>query len=285
MPWTNPSRIAVIGYGAITDEIVRCLEVRGQLKTLVCVLGRPNKLSALEQKAAARFPVVDALPELLAFEPEIVIEAAGHGAVSEFGEAVLERGCDLLIASVGALADSTLARNLASVAPQGTELWIASGAVAGIDGLLAARTAGLRSVSYTSLKGPNAWKRTPAQELLGENAKTERVIFFSGSARQAALQYPQNANVGATIALASLGLDRTHVALGSDPNVEGPLGIIEAQGEFGRFKFESLALASSTNPKTSALTGHSLVTAACDGMCFRALDGLRASRWSPPSGL
>jgi aspartate dehydrogenase len=274
---THPSRIAVIGYGAITDEIVRCLELRGQLKSLVCVLGRPAKLSELKQKAAARFPVVDALPELLAFEPEIVIEAAGHGAVARFGEAVLKRGCDLLIASVGALADSALARNLVAVAPHGTELWIASGAVAGIDGLIAARSAGLRTVRYTSLKGPNAWKGTPAQDLLGENARTKRVIFFSGSARQAALQYPQNANVGATIALASLGLDRTHVALGSDPDVGGPLGIIEAEGEFGQFKFEILALASMTNPKTSALTGHSLVTAACDGMCFRALDILRGS--------
>jgi aspartate dehydrogenase len=182
-----------------------------------------------------------------------------------------------LIASVGALADSALARTLVAVAPHGTELWIASGAVAGIDGLIAARSAGLRTVRYTSLKGPNAWKGTPAQDLLGENARTKRVIFFSGSARQAALQYPQNANVGATIALASLGLDRTHVALGSDPDVGGPLGIIEAEGEFGQFKFEILALASMTNPKTSALTGHSLVTAACDGMCFRALDILRGS--------
>jgi len=283
MPWTNPSRIAVIGFGAITDEIVRCLKMRGQLNTLVCVLGRPSNRTELEQKAAGRFPVVDALPELLAFQPEIVIEAAGHSAVSGFGAAVLERGCDLLIASVGALADSALAKNLASAAPRGTELWIASGAVAGIDGLLAARTAGLRSVTYTSLKGPNAWKGTPAQDLLGESAKTERVIFFSGNARQAALQYPQNANVGATIAFASLGLDRTHVALGSDPYVSGPLGIIEAEGEFGRFKFESLALASPTNPKTSALTGHSLVAAICDGMCFRALDSLRASAWPAPS--
>jgi hypothetical protein len=41
---------------------------------------------------------------------------------------------------------------------------------------------------------------------------------------------------------------------------------------------EILALASSTNPKTSALTRHSLVLAVCDGMSFRALDLLRAER-------
>ena len=38
-----------------------------------------------------------------------------------------------------------------------------------------------------------------------------------------------------------------------------------------------LALASPTNPKTSALTGHSMVAAARDGMAFRALDILRVN--------
>ena len=278
MPWTTPSRIAVIGYGAITDEIVRCLEMRGQLEALACVLVRGGRRNELAQKAGARFCVVDALADLLACRPQIVIEAAGHAAVADFGAAILASGCDLLPASVGALADSAIAKSLVTAA-RAAELWIASGAVAGIDGLLAARTAGLKSVTYTSLKGPHAWKGTPAHDLLDESAKertkTERVIFFSGSARQAALEYPQNANVGATVALASLGLDRTRVELGSDPNVAGPLGIIEADGEFGRFRFEALALASPTNPKTSALTGHSLAAAVCDGMCFRALDMLR----------
>ena len=96
MPWTTPSRIAVIGYGAITDEIVRCLELRGQLEALACVLVRPGKRNELAQKAGGRFSVVDALPDLLACKPQIVIEAAGHGAVADFGAAILESGCDLL---------------------------------------------------------------------------------------------------------------------------------------------------------------------------------------------
>jgi len=269
-------RIAVIGYGAITDEMVRSLEMRGQLDALACILVRAGRRKALERKAQGRCRLVEALPDLLASRPQIVIEAAGHGAVAQFGAAILCSGCDLLLASVGALADSVLAERLAAAARGHAELWIASGAVAGLDGLLAARSAGLTSVTYTSLKGPDAWRGTPAQRLLGDNARTERVIFFSGTARQAALQYPQNANVGATIALAGLGLDRTRVELGSDPDVSGPLGIIEAAGAFGHFKFEILALASPNNPKTSALTGHSLVSAACDGMRFSALDSLRA---------
>jgi len=272
---TKAPRIAVIGYGAIADEMVRCLEARDEIAALAGILVRPERLAELTRKAADRFAVVDALPHLLDLQPDIVVEAAGHGAVVRFGPDILAQGSDLLIASVGALADQELSRTLVAAAAPGAELWIASGAVAGIDGLLAARSAGLRSVTYTSLKEPKAWNGTPAQKLLDESAKTQRVIFFKGNAREAALQFPQNANVGATIALASLGLDRTRVQLGSDPHVAGPLGIIEAEGDFGRFNFEILALASPTNPKTSALTGHSMVAAARDGMAFRALDTLR----------
>jgi aspartate dehydrogenase len=272
----GPQRLAVVGYGAVADEIIRCLEARGERDALAAILVRPQRRAEYQRKAAGRFAVVDCVAQLLAAEPDLVIEAAGHGSVAQYGAEILGHGVDLLVCSVGALADRKLAGDLVAAAAPGTELWIASGAVAGIDGLLAARTAGLRSVTYTSLKERKAWQGTPAQHLLDATASTQRVIFFEGSAREAALQYPQNANVGATIALASLGLDRTRVRLGADPHVKGPLGIIEAEGDFGRFGFEILALASPTNPKTSALTGHSLVAAARAGMCFRARDILRA---------
>ena len=111
MPWTTPSRIAVIGYGAITDEIVRCLDMRGQLEALACVLVRAGRRNELAQKAGGRFCVVDVLADLLACRPQIVIEAAGHAAVADFGAAILASGCDLLPASVGALADSAIAKS------------------------------------------------------------------------------------------------------------------------------------------------------------------------------
>jgi aspartate dehydrogenase len=269
-------RIAVIGYGAIADEVICSLEVRGEMSALIGILVRRERIPQLEQKAAGRFALVDEVAALIDLRPDVVIEAAGHNAVARFGADLLRRRIDLLLASVGALGDRKLAHSLVAAAPAGTELLVASGAIAGIDGLLAARTAGLRSVTYTSLKAPAAWNGTPAQDSVSvETAKSQRLIFFHGSAREAATKFPQNANVAATVALAGLGLDRTRVQLGSDPHVSGPVGIIEAEGEFGRFTFEILALASRTNPKTSALTGHSLVAAVRDGMCLRALDLLR----------
>ena len=230
---------------------------------------RPQRLPEAERKAAGRFAAVDRLDALLSLEPDIVAECAGHGAMREFGSGVLAHGTDLLCASVGVLADKGFATELARATKHPARLLIPSGAIAGIDGLLAARTAGLQRVTYTSVKPPAAWQGTPAESKLTGTASRQRTIFFEGSAREAAIQYPQNANVGATVAFAGLGLDRTIVRLVSDSQVSGPLGIIEADGDFGSFRFEILAYAS-RNPKTSTLTAHSIVMALREGMCFAA---------------
>lgn len=271
------SRIALIGYGSIGEEVVRCLEACGEISTLIGFMVRPERVVDAKQRSLGRFAIVDSLSALFELQPDVIIEAAGHDAVSRFGAEVLRRGVDFLIASVGALADSALAAELAAAA-QGSELWIASGAVAGIDGLLAARSAGLRTVTYTSWKEPKAWNGTQAEEILRLASNKERVIFFRGNAREAAKLFPKNANVAATIALAGLGFERTFVQLGSDSQVAGPSGIIEAEGNFGRFRFDILALASTINPKTSALTAHSLIAAVRNGMAFSALDMLRMAQ-------
>ncbi len=272
VPAVGAARFAVIGYGAITEEIVAILATRGDFRSLTGVLVRPGRVPSARQRAAGRFAVTDAIDALLAARPQCVLECAGHSAVREYGPTVVARGVDLVIAAVGALADAALATTLLETARPPARVLIPSGAVAGIDGLLAARTAGLSAVTYTSIKPPIAWRGTPAEPLLAGDRGKHSTVFFEGTAREAATKYPQNANVGATVALASHpdlgGLDRTTVKLVSDPAAAGPLGIIEASGAFGTFRFEILAYASSTNPKTSALTAHSLLCAAELGYAF-----------------
>src|SRR5712691_9107069 len=109
-------RIVVIGFGAITEEIVRCLEARGEMGCLLGVLDLPDRLPELARKAVGRFQVTSSIEELLALGPDLVIEAAGHGAVKQFGCEVLNRGKDLLRASTGILADPDFTRSLVRAA-------------------------------------------------------------------------------------------------------------------------------------------------------------------------
>jgi aspartate dehydrogenase len=267
-------KVAIIGYGAISTELLATLERLNLADRVTGILDLPDRILDVRRAARDRFPVVATLDELLDTQPFVIVECAGQRAVKEFGAAVLRAKVDFMIASVGALADAALSSQLLEAARSGARVLIPSGAVAGIDGILAARTAGLATVIYSSLKPPVAWQGTLAEKLLKLDAQMSAVTFFDGSAREAALEFPQNANVGATIALAGIGLDKTRVKLIADPAVPSPLGVIEAAGDFGTFRFEILAYASSTNPKTSLLTAHSIALALCNGWAFSALETL-----------
>lgn len=271
-------RVAVIGCGAIGQEILAQLRAAGTLDRVAAVLERPHNLARTRALADGRYAVVDTIEALLATRPEVVLECAGHAAVASYGPTLLRHGIDLVIAATGCLADHRIAAALVAASQAGGgQLLIPSGAVAGIDGLLAARS-GLTTVIYQSSKPPIAWRGTPAERLIDLANVTQPTTFFEGTAREAALAYPQNANVGVTIALAGIGLDRTRVKLTADPSLSDPLGIIDAEGALGKFRFEILAYAAPDNPKTSRLTAYSLLLALRAGWAFSAMDALNGIR-------
>ena len=260
-------RLALIGYGAIGQLIVARLREEDALGLLDGILVRSPP------GTDPGVPVWYDARELIAVEPDIVIEAAGHEALRAIGPAVVASGADLIVAAVGALADEDFAEELREAARDGARVIVPPGAVAGLDGLVAARTAGLERVTYSSHKPPHAWRGTRAEEVIDLGHAEEEIVFFTGTAREAALHYPQNANVGAAVSIAGLGLDETRVRLISSRKVDAPLGVIEAEGAFGSFRFECLARASPTNPKTSAITADSLLECARLGIGIPAFGG------------
>ena len=129
----------------------------------------------------------------------------------------------------------------------------------GLDALGAARRAGLDEVLYSSRKAPLAWRGTKADALIDLQSITAPQVFYEGSARQAALDFPQNANVVAAVALAGIGFDRTRVRLIVDPQATGNRHLLEARGAFGEISASVLARTLPDNPKSSMLTPYSLV--------------------------
>jgi aspartate dehydrogenase len=176
---------------------------------------------------------------------------------------VLAAGIDLLIASTGALADASVEAALREAAQRGgSRAMLVAGAVGGLDALAAARHAGLAEVRYIGRKPPGAWHGTAAEQSVDLAKITSGAVqIFEGSARQAALRFPQNANVAAAIALAGTGFDQTRVQLFADAGVNGNLHRIEAQGAFGKFHIELSGIALPDNPRTSRLTVGSLARA------------------------
>ena len=142
-----------------------------------------------------------------------------------------------------------------------------SGAVAGMDGLSAAREGGLESVTYEACKAPRSWKGSHAESLIDLDGVTQASVFFEGTAGEAAKLFPANANVAATIALAGLGMQGTRVRLSVDPTITRNTHRIHAQGRFGEFSIELNGHPLESNPKTSTLAALSVVRA-----CRQALE-------------
>jgi aspartate dehydrogenase len=116
-------------------------------------------------------------------------------------------------------------------------------------------------VRYVSRKPPAAWKGTRAEHLIGLEKCTRAIEIFNGNARDAALQFPQNANVAAAIALSGIGFEKTEVTLIADPQARGNEHSILAEGVFGRAEVHVAGNPLPQNPKTSWLAALSLARA------------------------
>ncbi|MTI17732.1 aspartate dehydrogenase [Rhodobacteraceae bacterium RKSG542] len=251
-------KLGLIGNGAIAQFVRRALEAHGH--EIGAVLLRPARIaqmSPIPNDGPLYVGSVAELPDDL----DHVIDCAGHEALRQYGTDVLRAGFDLTTVSIGALADKALEAALEDAALEGdSKLHLASGAIGALDTLRAARVGNLTKVRYTGRKPPKGWLGSPAQESIDlENLGDRPQTHFVGTARQAALEYPKNANVAAAVALSGVGFDETEVVLVADPAISVNIHEIEVTGDFGSFEFRILGNALPDNPRSSALAAMSVV--------------------------
>jgi aspartate dehydrogenase len=259
---TTHKQVGLIGFGAIGRSILKSwsgANVEGH--QLAAVLVRPRQLVEAREIVPEGVLVTSEVEAFLQRPLDVAVEVAGHQAVHDLGAAILKKGIQLLVLSVGSLVDeSTFSKLKNAAADGGGNLLIPVGAIAGLDGLLALRRSGLLNVKYTSVKPPMSWSGTPAEARFDLARLTERTVIFSGAAREAAAQFPRNANLAATVAFAGLGLDRTQVELVADPGTSRNTGSIDAYGASSRVYVSVSSEASASNPKTSEITGMSVLS-------------------------
>ncbi len=249
-------KIGIIGDGAIGRYVRRQLDERGITTSVLMV--RPARLDEATDDAILRVASVETLPA----DVDLMVDCAGHAALSEHGPAILRSGRDLVTVSLGALADTALLRALETAGAQGSaRLHLASGAIGALDCLQAASVGGLDAVTYVGRKPPLGWKGSPAENVLDLDALQSAGIHFEGTAGEAAMRYPKNANVAAAVAIAGLGFDATKVRLIADPAVSANIHEVHAEGGFGQFSFHIEGRALPDNPRSSALAAMSVVAA------------------------
>ena len=250
--------IAIIGCGAIGEAVAKYLADHADVNIAVAIIepgmdARARELFGDNVEIAYRVDDTEV-------DVDLAVDCAGHQALRQHGEAVLSRGTNLITVSSGALADAGLYDKLATAAERGgAQLRVVSGAIGALDVLAAAGVGELNRVTYRGRKPPKGWLGSPAEAKLDLDALTEAAVHFTGSARNAALEYPKNANVAASVALAGIGFDDTDVELIADPVVTRNVHEIVAEGDFGRFEFRIEGKSLPDNPRSSAITAMSVV--------------------------
>ncbi len=251
------ARLAILGYGAIAAELITRLRDKYSTDCTLAVLLRADSPSRANLPAGVT--CLSNLQDVLQFQPDLVVEAAGHQAVRDFAPGCLSAGVSFVAVSVGAMADDALFQHLHQAALQGrAQLIFPSGAIGALDYVRAVRDLPHTQVVYESRKPPSAW--TDELQRLGHAQPLgQEVVLFEGHARDAALRYPQNLNVAASLALAGVGFEATQVRIVVDPQAQGNTHLVRVSGAFGDMQIQIVNKPSPENPKTSWVVGLSLL--------------------------
>jgi aspartate dehydrogenase len=242
--------VTLIGYGAIGRSVVQRMHGFAGVQITHIVVSAA-RVAEVQNQVGSAIRVSASVP----IDATLVLECAGHSALTQHVLPALARGVECAVLSVGALSEPGLPEQLAQAAAQGgTQVHLLAGAIGAIDAIAAAKLAGLDEVTYTGRKPPSGWKGSPAEQVVNLDALTEATVILDATAREAARLYPKNANVAATVSLAGLGLDATRVRLIADPAVTENIHDVQARGAFGELHITMRGKPLADNPKTSALT-------------------------------
>ncbi|RLG28246.1 aspartate dehydrogenase [Methanosarcinales archaeon] len=239
--------LGIIGCGAIGTDVAKAADMMKEIKKIY--LYDINKKASKELCNSLKKAEVSEVKKFLG-DVDVVFEGASQQAVIEYAFQIINAGKDLIIMSVGSLFDDDFRKKLEKIArKKNRKIYIPSGAVCGIDGILSANVGGLNEVTLVTTKPPSS---------LGKKFTT-RSIVFNGNARDAVNKFPSNINVAASLSLAGVGFDKTEVKIVADPVVTRISHKILAHGKFGRLRAEVENMPNPNNPKSSYMASLSAI--------------------------
>jgi len=206
---------------------------------------------------------------------DIIIEAASQQAVKNFAKRIIESRKDMMVMSVGALADTLFLAELLQLTPVrngDSKIYVPSGAIAGIDAIRSVRHIA-DAISLTTKKSPKALAGAPFFTIRNVSLDniTKVTEIYEGPAVEAVKLFPANVNVAAVLSLAGIGVEKTMVRILADPEATTNQHEIVATGSFGEIKISVNNITAPGNPKTSFLAVLSAIE------CLRSIceDGIR----------
>ncbi len=246
-------KVGIIGLGAIGSRLVEILtqEFRKEARVEFLCDRNQERASEIRGKWAPHAKILSW--SSLVEKSDLIVEAASQEAALPVARKALQKNKQVLILSVGGL--MVLNGLIPILNKTKGKLWIPSGALAGIDGLLAANEGTIRQVTLTTRKPLAGLEGAPylTQKKIQLSEIKEPTLIFEGDALTAIRAFPKNVNVAATLALAGIGPKKTRVRIFTSPTYRRNQHEVEIEGDFGRIRTEVENVPSSVNPRTSEL--------------------------------
>lgn len=257
-------KVGLIGCGSIGGVVAGAIDTGDIPNTeLVCVFDSDGTKAKKFVDGLKRKPkIASSFEDFLAEDVDVVIEAASQGAVKEYVVAILERGCDVIVMSSGALLDGVLLDKLDKIFKRTNKrVYVPSGAVCGLDGVKSASVGRIDEIVLTTRKPPQALKGVEylMKRQLDLDSITKSQVLYEGSAKEAVKLFPKNVNVCAALSLAGIGAKRTKIIIILDPSLKSNVHEIDVRGEFGELHTKVKNVPSPDNPKTSYLASLSAI--------------------------
>ena len=256
---TSPARrVGIGGLGTIGRGVAAALAEGIDGFELAAVSARDED-RALERMAELPRPAPVVRLEELAGLCDVVIECAPPALFSRVAGPAVDAGRVLVPLSVGALLEHW---ELVERAERtGARILVPSGAMIGLDGLRAAAEGEIHSVTLITRKPPQALAGAPylVEQGISLDDLDTAVRVFEGSARETALRFPANTNVGAALSLAGIGPDRTRVEVWADPELSRNTHTVRLVSDSSDFEFTIENRPSDDNPRTGRITAQSVI--------------------------
>ena len=255
----NSTRIALAGLGTIGRAVARRLTDGLPGLSLTCI-ATSNAVKAREWLDAQKIdcPLVEF--EEFPRHADLAIECAPAELLERICRPMLEAGKQVMVLSCGALLPRPDLIDLAKA--HGGRILVPTGALLGLDAVVAAAEGKIHSVRMTTRKPPNGLVDAPylvKNSISVEGLNTAKLVF-SGTAREAAAGFPANVNVAAALSLAGIGPDRTMIDIWADPAVSRNCHSIEVDSDSACFTM-SIENIPSENPKTGKNVALSVIAA------------------------
>jgi len=247
-------RIGLVGCGVIGSEIARAVDKKFNTKADLVAISDVDKDKAKQLRGRLKQrPVISSINGVIK-KSDLIIEAASPKASSDLARKAISKKKDIMIMSSGGIVNNYASLfNLAR--RTGSNIYLPSGAICGLDGIKAAFFGGISMVELTTRKPPAGLKGAPylVKKGIAVNRIKEETVIFKGSAKQAIKAFPKNINVSCVLSMAGIGPKKTKVKIITSPKYKRNSHEISIEGEFGRLTTRAENVPSPNNPKTSYL--------------------------------